>query len=129
MKAPLPKHYHRDWYRKRAEVDPQWNEKKKATRSDLRRAQKSKFVKKMGGCCAHCKQVYPDCVFEFHHINHAEKDITPSKLFMYRDEVIAKELAKCLMLCANCHRIVHHHEGYAAHGKRVDGVVIPGNQS
>jgi hypothetical protein len=82
-------------------------------RSTQRRAKKTEWVKKFGGACADCKQSYPDCVFDFHHVDPETKDKefeAPAKLFMLSNARIGAELAKCVMLCANCHRQRHAHQ-------------------
>jgi hypothetical protein len=47
-------------------------------------------------------------VLEFHHLNIVEKDFAIS--WAYNNiglEKIKKEIEKCVILCANCHRIIH----------------------
>jgi len=122
----LPENYHRDWQRRRAAENPDWYEERKNKRTNARRAKKAKFVQEFGGACNNCGGVFPDCVYEFHHTDPSQKDKTPSKLFMLSDENIRKELDKCVMLCANCHRIEHHEDGYVSHGKRQFSGVIGG---
>lgn len=62
---------------------------------------------KYGSSCSACG--YDKCrnALEFHHINPQEKELTPSKVFSRSWENIQKELDKCVLLCANCHREVH----------------------
>ena len=76
--------------------------------------QKRRFkVKQMAvdlfsGKCEDCKTSYPNCVFEFHHLDPNEKDFSIShKGYTLSWERVKAELAKCVMLCANCHRIRH----------------------
>lgn len=114
----LPANYHRDWQRSRAADDPEWYERRKESRSDARRQKKSKAVASRGGVCAKCLGSFPDYVFEFHHVVPEEKEHTPSKLFMLSDSKIEQELAKCVMVCSNCHKIIHHEDNYSAHSKR-----------
>lgn len=64
-------------------------------------------VKSFGGVCHDCNTTYPYQVFEFHHLNPKEKDYDWGKLRLRSPEKIAEELSKCVMLCANCHRIRH----------------------
>jgi hypothetical protein len=97
----------REWYLKTKAENPEILLARSAARANCRRDSKSLWVKKFGSICEHCKQTYPDPVFEFHHLNPKDKDTTPAKLFMYKQTTIAAELAKCIMLCANCHRIEH----------------------
>ena len=61
-----------------------------------------------GNKCSRCEQTYPYPVYEFHHRNPLEKDFDWNKLKKRTIESIEFELDKCDMLCANCHRIVHH---------------------
>jgi len=86
--------------------------------SKRRKEVKDVWVKKFGGKCLHCEGIFPNCVFEFHHLNDAEKEYSPSHLFHLKPETIERELAKCVMLCANCHRIEHERLKYAVHAKR-----------
>lgn len=114
----LPPNYHRDWQRKKADENPDWYEQRKFRRTELRREKKSIWVKKFGSICNKCKLEWPDYVFEFHHEDANSKEINPSMLFMLSDSKIEKELSKCIMVCSNCHRIIHHEDGYNAHKKR-----------
>lgn len=114
----LPPNYHRDWQRAKAKNDPEWYEQRKLKRTKLRREKKSFWVKQFGGVCGKCNLEWPDYVFEFHHTDPNKKEYTPSKLFMLSDDNIEKELQKCIMVCSNCHKIIHHEDGYKAHQKR-----------
>lgn len=71
-----------------------------------KQALKIKAVEFMGGKCTHCGGVFPPCVYDFHHVNPSEKDISPATAFSWKK--LEPELKKCIMLCANCHRIEHH---------------------
>lgn len=75
------------------------------------RIRKAAAVERFGGKCAHCGGEYPPAVFDFHHVNPEEKDRTPAQLWQTSRETEDAELKKCIMLCANCHRIVHIEEG------------------
>lgn len=70
---------------------------------------KQAVVNLMGGCCEKCKNSYPLCVYDFHHKNKLEKDLGVSIALANRSTfAMAQELAKCQLLCANCHREVHY---------------------
>jgi len=61
-----------------------------------------------GSQCAICG--YKECVqaLEFHHINKDGKDFGISAKGYTRSwDEVRKELDKCILLCANCHREVH----------------------
>lgn len=47
-------------------------------------------------------------VLEFHHKNPEEKDLAVSQLVTYGKNRILKEISKCIVLCANCHREHHY---------------------
>ena len=71
---------------------------------------KKQAINDMGGCCNDCGLKLKDShysVFEFHHLNPDEKDSDWSKLRLKSKKAIQEELSKCVLLCANCHRIRH----------------------
>lgn len=81
--------------------------------TERQRAFKEKCVKYKGGKCINCG--YCKCIgaLEFHHLNPEEKDFSPSYARLrgvtngeLKDEV-KKELDKCILVCANCHREEH----------------------
>lgn len=94
-----------------AERKRQWYSDNRAERQDdaneRNRAKKQKAVDYFGGKCHDCNQSFPNCVFQFHHLNPAEKDANPSKLMNGREDKMWEELKKCIMLCANCHLMRH----------------------
>ena len=62
----------------------------------------------MGGACFGCDRRGSFRLFEFHHWHASEKDFGISDDGIVRRwPSILAELAKCVMLCANCHREVH----------------------
>jgi len=75
------------------------------------RAQKKKkliAVEAFGGKC--CKCGYDKCTeaLEFHHLEKSEKEESPSYIIMrWSFEKAKKELDKCILVCANCHREIH----------------------
>jgi hypothetical protein len=70
---------------------------------------KDAAINVFGGVCAKCKLSFPRCVFDFHHVG--RKVDNPSSLLVNSSVFqIASELAKCIMLCANCHRMEHANE-------------------
>lgn len=53
---------------------------------------------------------YSKCLeaIEFHHINPSLKEWKLSDLVTNKKETIEKELAKGILVCANCHREIHY---------------------
>lgn len=73
------------------------------------RGLKEKMVEYKGGECNRCGYNKYIGALEFHHINPSEKDFTPSTLksYVFNDKV-KNELDKCILVCSNCHREIHH---------------------
>lgn len=79
-----------------------------------KRREKLKFmsIEYKGNKCQDCQTCFPQYnVYEFHHLNPNEKDFSLSSDGHTRSwEKVKQELDKCVMLCANCHRIRHFKE-------------------
>ena len=69
---------------------------------------KNQAIEYKGGCCSICGYKKCSAALEFHHLNPKEKDFSLAELKMYAfNDVIKRELDKCVLLCANCHREKH----------------------
>jgi predicted transcriptional regulator len=71
---------------------------------------KLKMIAFKGSNCEHCNLSIDEshyAVFEFHHKNPETKDPNFKKIKYQKWSVIEKELDKCVLLCANCHRVEH----------------------
>lgn len=77
--------------------------------SERRRNVKEQAVKYLGGICKDCKKRFPPYVYDFHHLDPNKKDFSIGKQAKKFDSIKA-ELEKCILLCANCHRIRHYQE-------------------
>lgn len=99
---------------------PNCNQCRSASRRELGRRNKALAVEYKGGKCNDCNQVVHQAAFEFHHIDpstKAEKSPTskvrkePTHFFLDGvnglSNAAIKELDKCVLLCANCHRVRH----------------------
>jgi len=73
----------------------------------LKKSKKTRVVELMGNKCKDCKKSYPLECYDFHHVNPKDKDNTVSWLLHCSWARIIKEVKKCVLLCANCHRIRH----------------------
>lgn len=59
--------------------------------------------------CADCRNHYPHYVLEFDHMPEFQKiDIVYRVLRNYGEEMAWKEVEKCQVVCANCHKIRTH---------------------
>lgn len=66
---------------------------------------KIKAIESFGNTCLDCKQSFHPNVYEFHHLR--DKDNDWGTLRLKKQSAIDAELSKCVLLCANCHRIRH----------------------
>jgi len=75
-----------------------------------RKQVKTLLVEAFGSRCCYCGEIFPIEVFEFHHMPTETKlfDISQGVSKHVSWEKLTKEAEKCVMLCANCHRMLHH---------------------
>ena len=76
--------------------------------SNFRKRQKAKAVEHKGGKCVLCG--YNKCTqaLHFHHIDPSTKEFALSSKGITRSwDKVLQELAKCILLCGNCHAEVH----------------------
>lgn len=71
-------------------------------------ALKHRAVEAKGGVCQRCGFNGPDVCFDFHHRDRSTKRFGISQTKKWKWEEVLKELEKCDLLCANCHRIVEY---------------------
>jgi len=67
--------------------------------------------------CSDCENSFPEYCMDFHHIDEETKDPAFKRqngksmlmeMQKWSIDRIDKELEKCVVVCANCHRIRHH---------------------
>lgn len=74
---------------------------------DHRKKRKARIVDLLGGKCTACGLVDDPVIYDLHHLNPEEKDVGIGEILDFKWETIEKELQKCVLLCANCHRKIH----------------------
>lgn len=62
---------------------------------------------KKGLKCLKCPECEP-CCLDFHHSDEKEFTIATAVVKGYSWDRIREEIEKCVVLCSNCHRKVHH---------------------
>lgn len=78
--------------------------------SGRKQARKLEMCEYKGCKCVMCGLIATEVTisaFDFHHLDPSEKEYTPSDMVNMRWERIVDELDKCVLLCSNCHRIIH----------------------
>ena len=78
------------------------------------RKRKERAIEYLGGKCLDCGGVYVRDVYDFHHRDPTQKEMSLNQMFVLKWEKIKSEIDKCDLLCANCHRTRHHKERMAA---------------
>lgn len=101
------KEYNRKYHHKRSKqsILNKYQARKKRALDIL---EKVREIKKSIGC-QKCGENDPICL-DFHHLNDKEFEIGISVNGHVSLARIEKEIAKCIVLCANCHRKLHYYE-------------------
>ncbi len=70
-----------------------------------------KAIEELGGKCLHCNQSFHHSAMDFHHVDPKTKATKGKGIEAGNSwERVKIELAKTVLLCANCHRIHHYKE-------------------
>jgi len=89
---------------------PRRKRNRNISRIDNWRMRKTEYINILGGGCIRCgiqlSEQWPVVCFEFHHSN-KNKEMEITQLMLSSKEKVSKELIKCVILCANCHRIIN----------------------
>lgn len=72
-----------------------------------RRARWLEAIELLGGKCSKCHQIFDPVCYDFHHTDPKEKELTIGENMLLGKERLFKEIKKCVLLCANCHRLTH----------------------
>jgi hypothetical protein len=119
VRAAKQKAYSAAYYQKTKE------ETKKRTKEKKLSLRKEWKAFKATLCCTKCGFNHP-AAFDFHHTDPSTKTGSVNALVSNgRYARAMKEVEKCVVLCANCHRIHHHDELHAAKKKKKKGTKAP----
>jgi hypothetical protein len=69
---------------------------------------KIEFVNRLGGSCSKCGYNANLAALEFHHLQDKDFGLDSRTISNTTKEALEKELSKCILLCSNCHRELHH---------------------
>lgn len=92
----------RDWYKR--------NKAKVAETSRQQRARNREWLNEQKSVpCQDCKLTWPPYVMEYHHrIDEEKLDSVGNLLMNAGRQRVLDEIAKCDLLCSNCHRVRTH---------------------
>lgn len=92
--------YHKEYYKRNKQYYKDKNERL--------RKEKIEWIRSLKTKCENCPENFFACL-EFHHIDPNKKEMTITNAVNrgWGKERIRKELAKCIILCSNCHRKLH----------------------
>lgn len=68
---------------------------------------KARAITYKGGVCEDCGGAFHYSVFEFHHTDPTGKELTGNQIKRWAWDRVKAELDRCMLLCANCHRLRH----------------------
>jgi hypothetical protein len=69
---------------------------------------KSELIAMAGGKCVKCGYYKNQAALHFHHLRDKSFEIDARHLANSKRELLIQELAKCILLCANCHMEAHY---------------------
>lgn len=93
----------KEWYKKNKSKSIGWVKKRENRIKKWWKNYKSSLS------CEKCSEEHISCI-DFHHINPEEKEINLGNAIGsgWSKERILKEVSKCVVVCANCHRKLHY---------------------
>lgn len=107
------KQYRREWRERNKEKIKETRASEEYKQKKAARGHKNKIeaIKYSGSVCANCGIKYDGTngiIFQHHHIDPSIKDFNISrKMCNSFSEEVKAELDKCILLCANCHFMLH----------------------
>jgi len=99
--------YSREYNKRQYALNPEVHRQRVQDRKDRIKAEYAAYKATLR--CLQCGENHIGCL-EFHHPDPSVKEGNPSSLICQSGrtfERVKKELEKCIVLCANCHRKLH----------------------
>jgi len=88
--------------------NPDQRNRRQEVQNKRRILNKLRLISHFGGQCSICGYNKNMAALEFHHLNPEHKDFALSQNIDYSYERLLKEVEKCILICSNCHRELHH---------------------
>jgi len=99
-KAKYHREYHAEWYKKNKEETRQKQQERRKEIREWFADYKSKLK------CTNCSEDHP-VTLDFHHLEDKDQEVSRLVADGSSKKRILKEINKCIVLCANCHRKAH----------------------
>jgi hypothetical protein len=82
------------------------NKKKILKKQRIRKQEQSNYINKIksDSPCTDCKKFWPPYIMDFDHLPGSKKLNDVASMKHYTIERIQQEIAKCELVCSNCHR-------------------------
>lgn len=105
----------KDYYQRNKEerlvYQKQYRQNNKVWRAEKAKAKRQsrllEAIQLLGGECSDCSTEYDPCQYDFHHLDPKEKEFTIGENMLVGKVRFFNEISKCVLLCANCHRLRH----------------------
>lgn len=99
---------------------------------NYRKRKKLELIYQSGGKCQLCGYNKCENALEFHHLYSEEKESSISTLLAQgKYKEVLEEVKKCILVCSNCHKEIHHknynHELKVNDGRKeilIDGILV-----
>lgn len=75
---------------------------------DRGRKRRMQAINELGGKCVECGYNRNAAALSFHHLGDKEFSLDTRRFANCSWKKLREELAKCILLCANCHMEIHH---------------------
>lgn len=92
---------HRDWHKRHPGANAEYCKK---TYDHCRASKMSWLNERKNKPCKDCGGVFPPCVMDFDHVR-GKKHREIASMWECSKKLILREIAKCDLVCSNCHRI------------------------
>lgn len=86
---------------------PEAKEQRYQALREVTHQRKREYMKLLGNACADCGFTGHSASFDFHHRDASKKEFQIASRLLCDPKAVRRELKKCILLCANCHRVRH----------------------
>jgi 5-methylcytosine-specific restriction endonuclease McrA len=92
-------------FQARRDYNREFHKGRLSYRRTYRERNRERAIALLGGACADCGGTFHRAAMDFHHVDGRDDDKNISWIHSWKS--LEEELKKCVLLCANCHRVRH----------------------